>query len=91
MFAFLTDRQWMWCAAGFYLAGALLGSLSLLRRGRPLGGVMYGLIAIGYVLQLAGLSERGRVDGRLVSGMATSRQEGRRHGIPPPSVRTRPC
>jgi len=68
MFAFLTDRQWMWCAAGFYLAGALLGSLSLLRRGRPLGGVMYGLIAIGYVLQLAGLSERGRVDGECPLG-----------------------
>jgi HemX protein len=60
MFADLTDRQWMWCAAGLYFAGFLLGTLSLLRRRPPAGGFMFGLIAVGYILQLIGLYQRGR-------------------------------
>lgn len=60
MFAELTDRTWLWAAAGFYFAGFLLGTIALLRQGRPSGGATYALIAIGYVVQLAGLGIRGR-------------------------------
>lgn len=63
MFAALTDRQWLWLAAGFYLGGFLLGTWSLLRRGRPSGGLVYTLIALGYALQLVGLGLRGRAVG----------------------------
>ena len=63
MFAGLTDRGWLWAAAGFYLAGFVLGTFSLLRGGRPSGAAMYVLIAAGYVLQLAGLGLRGRAVG----------------------------
>ena len=37
MFADLSDRQWLWCAAGFYSAGLLLGTVSLVRGGRTSG------------------------------------------------------
>ena len=63
MLAALTDRQWLWLSAGFYLAGFLLGTWSFLRRGRPTGVLVYALIAIGYGLQLAGLGIRGRAVG----------------------------
>lgn len=63
MLAAFTDRQWLWLSAGFYLAGFLLGTWSFLRRGRPTGVLVYGLIAIGYGLQLAGLGIRGRAVG----------------------------
>lgn len=63
MIAALTDRQWLWFAAGFYLAGFLLGTFSLLRRGRPSGVAVYGLIALGYVCQNLGLALRGRAVG----------------------------
>jgi ABC-type uncharacterized transport system permease subunit len=63
MLALLTDRAWLWAAAGFYLAGFLIGTFSLLRGGRPSGAATYALIAIGYVLQLAGLGVRGRAVG----------------------------
>lgn len=63
MLVFLTDRQWLWTAAGFYLAGFLLGTWALLRGGRPSGILMYGVIAAGYVLQIFGLSIRGRLIG----------------------------
>ena len=63
MLAAFTDRQWLWLSAGFYLAGFLLGTWSFLRRGRPTGVLVYGLIAIGYGLQLAGLGVRGRAVG----------------------------
>jgi HemX protein len=63
MTAALTDRQWLWCAGGFYLAGFLLGTFSLLRRGRPQGVAVYGLIALGYVCQNLGLALRGRLVG----------------------------
>jgi HemX protein len=60
MFAELTDRMWLWTAAGFYFAGFALGTVALLRQGRPSGSATYALIAIGYFLQLAGLGVRGR-------------------------------
>ena len=63
MFAGLTDRQWLGCAAGFYLAGFLLGTWSITRRERPTGPSMYALVAIGYAVQFFGLYLRGRADG----------------------------
>lgn len=63
MLAALTDRTWLWLAAGFYLAGFGLGTFMLVNRGRPASGATYILIALGYVLQLAGLSARGRIVG----------------------------
>ena len=63
MLAPITDRQWLWCAAGFYLAGFLAGTGSILRGGRPSGALTRTTIAIGYVLQLIGLGLRGRAAG----------------------------
>jgi HemX protein len=63
MLAALSDRQWLWLAAEFYLAGFLLGTWSLLRRGRPSGVAVYSLIAVGYLFQLIGLGLRGRAVG----------------------------
>jgi HemX protein len=63
MFAGLTDRQWLEGAAGFYLAGFLLGAWSIKRRGRLSGKATYALVAVGYVLQTFGLYLRGLADG----------------------------
>ena len=63
MLAALNDRQWLWLSAGFYFAGFLLGTWSLVRRGRPSGVLVYALIAVGYGLQLAGLGLRGKAVG----------------------------
>lgn len=63
MFLELSDRAWLWAAAGFYLAGFVLGTFALLRHGRPSGSAIYALIAIGYALQLLGLGVRGRAVG----------------------------
>jgi HemX protein len=63
MFSEFTDRAWLWAAAGFYFAGFALGTIALLRHGRPSGGATYALIALGYALQLAGLGVRGRAVG----------------------------
>ena len=60
MFAAPTDRQWLWCAAGFYLAGILAGTVSLVRGGPPSGALTRLAIVIGYACQLAGLGLRGR-------------------------------
>lgn len=59
----LTDRTWLWAAAGFYAAGFALGTIALLRHGRPSGIATYTLIALGYILQLVGLGIRGRAVG----------------------------
>ncbi|HVW19841.1 MAG TPA: cytochrome c biogenesis protein CcsA [Opitutaceae bacterium] len=59
MFAGLSDRQWLWFAAGFYLASFLLG---VSRRGRA-GAWIYALAGFGYALQFVGLYLRGREDG----------------------------
>jgi len=63
MFLDLSDRSWLWAAAGFYFAGFGLGTIALLRHGKPSGSATYVLIAIGYVLQLMGLGVRGRAVG----------------------------
>jgi ABC-type uncharacterized transport system permease subunit len=58
-----SDRTWLWAAAAFYTAGFVLGTLALLRQGRPSGLATYSLIAAGYLLQLVGLGIRGRAVG----------------------------
>jgi ABC-type uncharacterized transport system permease subunit len=63
MLNLLTDRAWLWAAAGFYAAGFALGTIALLRQGKPSGVATYTLIAIGYLVQLAGLGVRGRAVG----------------------------
>ena len=63
MLSDFSDRMWLFGAAGFYFAGFALGTLALLRHGRPSGGATYALIAIGYALQLVGLGIRGRAVG----------------------------
>jgi ABC-type uncharacterized transport system permease subunit len=63
MFTEFSDRTWLWAATGFYLAGFALGTVALLRQGRPSGPVTYALIAIGYALQLVGLGVRGKAVG----------------------------
>jgi len=57
------DRSWLWAAAGFYFAGFVLGTISLLRGGKPSDVMNYALIVAGYVLQLVGLGIRGRAVG----------------------------
>jgi ABC-type uncharacterized transport system permease subunit len=63
MFSDLTDRQWLWFAAGFYLAGFLDGAVSLMRGGRPSSSRIYLLTAAGYLLQVIGLGIRGKAVG----------------------------
>jgi ABC-type uncharacterized transport system permease subunit len=63
MLSEFSDRTWLWAAAGFYFAGFALGTIALLRHGRPSGGATFLLIAFGYTLQLAGLGVRGRAVG----------------------------
>lgn len=63
MFAGLTDRSWLWIAAGFYLTGLILGTLSLLRGERQSKTRINVIIVLGYVAQLIGLYARGRVVG----------------------------
>lgn len=63
MLNLFTDRTWLWAAAAFYGAGFLLGTVALLRHGRPSGLATYILIALGYAAQLIGLGIRGRAVG----------------------------
>jgi len=63
MFAAITDRTWLWAAAGFYFAGFVLGTIALLRGGRPSSVLNYTLVVAGYVLQVIGLGVRGRAVG----------------------------
>ncbi len=63
MLANFTDRTWLWAAAAFYFAGFALGTVAILRHGRPSGPATYALILLGYALQLAGLGLRGRAVG----------------------------
>jgi ABC-type uncharacterized transport system permease subunit len=62
LLSILTDRQWLWIAAGFYLAGFALGTMALLRERRHSRLLMYILIASGYGLQNAGLWLRGQAE-----------------------------
>jgi HemX protein len=63
MLADLSDRQWLWGAAGFYAVGLLLGLASLLRGGRTSGAAIYGAILAGYLMQFIGLGLRGHASG----------------------------
>lgn len=63
MLAGLTDRSWLWIAAGFYLAGLVLGTVSLLRGERQSNKVINTIIVFGYIAQLTGLYARGLVVG----------------------------
>jgi HemX protein len=63
MLSQLSDRAWLWIAAGFYLAGFLLGTVSLLRGGRPSTAVNAAAIVAGYLFQMFGLYLRGRAVG----------------------------
>jgi len=55
----LTDRTWLWLAAACYLAGAALGTLSLIRERKHSRAVMYLTLAAGYAFQTFGLYLRG--------------------------------
>ncbi len=60
----LTDRTWLWLAAALYVAGFLLGTISLLRDRRHSRLMMYAIIVAGFSLQTVGLYIRGlRVGG----------------------------
>jgi len=63
MLADLSDRQWLWCAAGFYCAGLLLGTVSLIRGQRTSGLLISLAILAGYALQNIGLGIRGHATG----------------------------
>ncbi|WP_342750655.1 cytochrome c biogenesis protein CcsA [Termitidicoccus mucosus] len=54
-----TDRTWLWLAAAFYLAGFVLGSVSMLRARRHPRALMYAIVAGGFILQTLGLYARG--------------------------------
>ena len=59
----LTDRQWLWIAAEFYLVVFLTGTFAQVR-GRPHSSVFnYLLMVVGYTCQLMGLFLRGRAVG----------------------------
>lgn len=59
----LTDRQWLWIAAEFYLVVFLTGTVAQVR-GRPHSSVFnYLLMVAGYLCQLMGLYLRGRAVG----------------------------
>jgi ABC-type uncharacterized transport system permease subunit len=55
----LTDHTWLWFAAAAYLAGFALGTIALLRDRRHSHGLMYGIVASGFVAQTIGLYLRG--------------------------------
>jgi HemX protein len=59
----LSDRQWLWGSAAFYVAGLLLGTIAVLRGERPSNGAIYSVILAGYVAQFIGLGLRGHVTG----------------------------
>lgn len=55
----LTDKSWLWLAAACYLAGVVVGTISLWRERRHSRALMYAIVAAGYVLQTFGLYLRG--------------------------------
>lgn len=59
MFELTHDRTWLWLAAAAYFGGFALGTTALLRDRRHSHAWMYAIIAIGYLLQTAGLYLRG--------------------------------
>jgi len=63
MLSQLTDRDWLWIAAEFYLVGFLIGVWSLMRGGKPSNVIMNAIIFAGYLIQLTGLYFRGMAVG----------------------------
>jgi len=59
----LTDRAWLWTAAILYLAGFLLGTLTLVRRRRYSNSLTFFIMAAGFALQTLGLYLRGHAHG----------------------------
>jgi ABC-type uncharacterized transport system permease subunit len=59
----LTDRQWLWLAAEFYVVAFAVGTFSLMRGGKHAHSLTYLLTAIGYVCQVYGLVLRGQAVG----------------------------
>jgi HemX protein len=59
----LTDRQWLWIAAEFYLATFLVGTFGLMRGRQHSTTLTYALMAVGYICQLVGLYQRGEAVG----------------------------
>lgn len=54
-----TDRTWLWFAAACYLAGFLLGTLSVIRERKLSRALMYFIVSAGFTLQTFGLYQRG--------------------------------
>lgn len=54
-----TDLTWLWFAAGCYLVGAALGTVSLVRERAHSRAAMYLILAAGYTFQTVGLYLRG--------------------------------
>lgn len=63
MFAGFTDRTWLWAAAACYLAGLVMGTISLMRGARQSSARINLIIVAGYLFQLVGLYTRGRIVG----------------------------
>lgn len=63
MFAGLTDRTWIWFAAGCYLAGLLLGTIAMLRSSRQSSAWINLIVGLGYVFHVIGLYARGQTVG----------------------------
>jgi ABC-type uncharacterized transport system permease subunit len=59
----LTDRQWLWIAAEFYLAVFLVGTVAVVRGRQHSSTVTYLLMALGYLCQVVGLYQRGQAVG----------------------------
>lgn len=55
----LNDRTWILLSAVLYAAGFLSGVVALLRNQRKAAGFMYGIAALGFLLQTLGLHLRG--------------------------------
>lgn len=57
------DRTWLWFAAACYFAGAVLGTVAILRQRRHSTAAMYIILAAGYTFQTFGLYLRGMAVG----------------------------
>lgn len=56
----LTDRAWLWIAAALYLGGFVFGSVALLRNKPHSRGMMFFIMAAGFMVQTLGLYLRGQ-------------------------------
>lgn len=55
----MTDREWIWIAAACYLASVGIGTAALMRNRAQPAGVIWGIVALGFLLQTTGLYLRG--------------------------------